>query len=253
MKGWAKDRSRDRSKGQKAEHLFKDLLEKSGYHVILTQEGLDKSFKIGKYIGGDAFVFKGEKAPIVHVEIKQKYPTQDCYFGIELYRLADYLKIQQKFKINVYYVIHVKANSDEDKKKIENCNLSDGQWIYARFDGLWNKLKGGFELKENWRSKKLLGRFKIVDDRILDVIENVRKKHNRIYLNYKEIKSSIKEVSCERTEFGRINLFDISYYKGQTGETATLVYFKTSWFKDISHFIEDELPRVLKLVEQNKA
>ena len=115
---WASDRQRDRKKGTKAEYLFKNLLEDYGYRVELTQKGLDRAYKIQGYIGGDAFIYYNDK-PIAHVEIKQKYPTYDGYFGIELYRLSDYLKIQKSLGIPVYYVINVYAEKESGLKKIK--------------------------------------------------------------------------------------------------------------------------------------
>jgi hypothetical protein len=231
---WANDRQRDRKKGTEAEYSFKNLLENYGYRVQLTQEGLNKAYKIQGYIGGDAFVYYNDK-PIAHVEIKQKYPTYDGYFGIELYRLSDYLKIQELLNVPVYYVINVSAGNERGMRNIRRYNLKNNSWIFERFDILWKNLKKGFILKENYYNNK--GHYKFKNDKILDFIKHVREMDDRIYVEYDEIKDYL-EPAFQPSSYGKIILYDKSYYRGNFGETATLVYFKTSWFKSISKMIK---------------
>jgi|GEM_PF-4460279 len=225
---WASDRQRDRKKGAKAEYLFKNLLENYGYRVELTQKGLDRAYKIHDYVGGDAFIYK----PIAHVEIKRKYPTYDGYFGIELYRLSDYLKIQKLLGIPVYYVINVYAEKEKGLNNIKKFDLKNNSWIFERFDILWEKLKNGFMLMEN----RYIGKFKLKNDGILDFIDNIRKNNNRIYIKYDEIENYLEPTNKSE---GKIKLNDISYYRGDTGETATLVYFRVSWFRVISEMFNE--------------
>ena len=95
------NRNEDRAAGTTIEYEFKDLIEKDNFfEVFLTQIEWTNSGKTGPYlnggfIGGDADVFIRETSEkLCHCEIKGKDRDSYQQYGLELYRLRNYLAIE---------------------------------------------------------------------------------------------------------------------------------------------------------------
>ncbi|NJE11823.1 hypothetical protein [Thermococcus sp. LS2] len=246
MTPWAVNRSRDRERGERSELRFKDELEKhSSYEVRLNQQNVNGAYKICGYIGPDALIIR-DNCPIVWVEIKRKYPTSTCHFGIELYRLADYLKIEELLGLPVYYVIHVDYAEGKKgaEKYVQNCGLSKDIWLWAKFSDLWEKAKENIGIiKQDFLSYdnvKFNG--KITDDEILGYISEIRRKEKRIYIEFDEASKFLEACEDEYSQdIALMRLADKSYYSGNRGTKATVVYFPVLWFKKGLNALKSEL------------
>lgn len=220
-----RDRHLNRYVGELFEDEFKDYMESvnQNIEIELTQRNTSSgSYTYKGYIGGDANVkLKSLKHVISHVELKTKNTDSFGHYGVELYRLHDYLKVgmlmsrEQDFDVPVFYVI-----KDKDTK----------EWIFQRFTTLWDYMKiHGVEIYDGY-DEESLGHYTL-NDGLLEEISRVKKEEKRVFLRAEEIAHHVHRIKPKRT-IGKIRVMDKGHYSNYDElDDMSIIYFSRDLFK----------------------